>query len=130
VVSYRSLLPGATIYAGANTETNCSVVPDGWYFLPESVATGTVYNVVGGVIASLGSCFTTTTTTSTATPCNSYTAVKTTVGIVAVTYVNCSGVASSINVGNAEGGPSSVTFCARCCPNTPSGVSLTNNGLC
>jgi hypothetical protein len=128
--SYEFLNLGSIIYAGPNYETDCSVIPDGWYFTDESSASGTVYQVVDGIIINIEQCFLTTTTTTTAIPCISYTAVKTTVGVVAVTYTDCTGTPASVNVGLVGGGPSSVTFCARCCPSTPSEVTLTNNGIC
>jgi hypothetical protein len=130
VGSYSTLSLGSTIYAGPNYETDCSVIPDGWYFTDESSASGIVYQVVGGVITSIEQCFPTTTTTTTAIPCISYTALKSTVGVVAVTYTDCTGSPVSVNVGLVGGGPSSVTFCAICCPSTPAEVTLTNNGIC
>ena len=130
VGSYSTLSLGSTIYAGPNYETDCSVIPDGWYFTDESSSTGTVYEVVDGIIVSMEQCFPTSTTTTTAIPCISYTAVKTSVGVVAVTYTDCTGTPASVNVGLVGGGPSSVTFCARCCPSTPPDVTLTNNGIC
>jgi hypothetical protein len=128
--NYVSLSLGSIIYAGESTETDCSVIPDGWYFTNESSSEGTVYEVVGGVIINIEQCFTITTTTTTATPCVSYTAIKTTVGTVAVNYIDCTGIPTTVNVGLPGGGPSSVTFCGRCCPSTPPEVSLTNNGIC
>jgi hypothetical protein len=130
VGSYEFLTLGSIIYAGPNYETDCSVIPDGWYFTDESSASGTVYQVVDGIIVNIQQCFSTTTTTTTAIPCISYTAVKTTVGVVAVTYTDCTGVPASVNVGLIGGGPSSITFCGRCCPSTPADVTLTNNGIC
>ena len=130
VGSYEFLTLGSIIYAGPNYETDCSVIPDGWYFTDESSGSGTVYQVVGGIIVSIEQCFPTTTTTTTAIPCISYTALKTTVGVVAVTYTDCTGAPVSVNVGLVGGGPSSVTFCGRCCPSTPADVTLTNNGIC
>jgi hypothetical protein len=124
-----SLSVGQVIYA-SNGTNDCSVIPDGWYFTDESANTTTaVYHVVSGILTEIVICVPTTTTTTTL-ACNSYTAYKTTVGIVTVTYTDCTGVASTINVGNSGGGPSTVTFCARCCPNTPPEVTLTNNGIC
>ena len=75
---------------------------------------------------------TTTTSTTTASNCFSFTIRKSSIGVVAVTYTNCSGVASSINIGNpTPGGPSEATFCARNGSITvPPDVSLINNGSC
>jgi hypothetical protein len=128
--NYASLSLGSIIYAGESTETDCSVIPDGWYFTNESSSEGTVYEVVDGIITSIEQCFTTTSTSTTAVPCISYTAVKTTVGTVTVNYTDCTGTPATVNVGLPGGGPSSATFCARCCPSTPADVTLTNNGIC
>ena len=119
------------MYANNGT-TDCSVVPDGWYFTDESANTTTnVYNIVSGVIFQIVQCVTpTTTTTTTVIPCISYTAIKSTVGVVTVNYTDCTGAPATASVGLVGGGPSSVTFCGRCCPSTPPEVTLTNNGLC
>jgi hypothetical protein len=127
-----SLTIAQTVYANNGT-TDCSVVPDGWYFTDESAQTTTnVYQIVSGVIINIVQCFasSTTTTTTTAIPCISYTAIKSTVGVVTVTYTDCTGLPASVSVGLVGGGPSSVTFCGRCCPSTPPEVTLTNNGIC
>lgn len=118
-----------TVYANNGTN-DCSVVPDGWYFTDESANTTTnVYHIVSGVITEIVQCVATTTTTTTF-ACTSYTAIKSTVGTVTITYTDCTGAAATASVGLPEGGPSSITFCARCCVVTPVGVSLTNNGPC
>ena len=136
--SYTSIIGEATsltvseiVYANNGT-TDCSVVPDGWYFTDESANTTTnVYNIVSGVIFQIVQCVTpTTTTTTTVIPCISYTAIKSTVGVVTVNYTDCTGAPATASVGLVGGGPSSVTFCGRCCPSTPPEVTLTNNGLC
>jgi len=118
-----------TVYANNGTN-DCSVVPDGWYFTDESANTTTnVYHIVSGVITEIVQCVATTTTTTTF-ACTSYTAIKSTVGTVTITYTDCTGAEATASVGLPEGGPSSTTFCARCCITTPVGVSLTNNGPC
>jgi hypothetical protein len=127
-----SLTVSQTVYANNGT-TDCSVVPDGWYFTDESANTTTdVYQIVSGVIINIVQCFapSTTTTTTTAIPCISYTAIKSTVGVVTVNYTDCTGAPATASVGLVGGGPSSVTFCGRCCPSTPPEVTLTNNGIC
>ena len=128
--SYSSLSIGSTIYAGSSFNTDCTVIPDGWYFTNESSYYGIVYQVVSGAIAQIQSCFPTTTTTSTAHPCISYTAIKTTVGVVIIDYTDCTGAPAAVTVGLPAGGPSSVTFCARCCVSTQPNVTLTSNGNC
>lgn len=126
-----SLVLLETVYANNGT-IDCSVVPDGWYFTDESANTTTnVYQVQSGVIVDIVACVTPSTTTTTTTlACTSYTASKTTVGVVTVSYTDCTGAADTVSVGLSGGGPSSVTFCARCCPSTPLEVTLTNNGSC
>lgn len=128
--SYSFLSFGSIIYAGDDTETDCSVIPDGWYFTDESSFFGQVYNVVNGIVVEIGNCVNTTTTTTTDFPCTSYRAIKTTVGVTTVTYTDCTGAPASVNVGLIGGGPSSASFCARCCVSTPPDVTLTNNGIC
>jgi hypothetical protein len=119
-----------TVYANNGTN-DCSVVPDGWYFTDESANTTTnVYHIVSGVITEIVQCVATTTTTTTM-PCYSFTVTKTTVGIVTVSFIDCSGNPATRDVGLPEGGFSTQTFCARSVTTpTPTGVSLTNNGPC
>jgi hypothetical protein len=126
-----SLAISQTVYANNGT-TDCSVVPDGWYFTDESANTTTnVYNIVSGIIVNIVQCFAPATTTTTTTlVCSSYTASKSTVGVVTVSYTDCTGTPATVSVGLSGGGPSSVTFCAICCPSTPPEVTLTNNGIC
>jgi hypothetical protein len=118
-----------TVYLG--TGTDCTVVPDGWYFTDQSANTTTnVYHIVSGIITEIVQCVATTTTTTTV-ACISYTVIKSTVGVVSIPYTDCTGLPASVSVGNVGGGPSSTTFCAR---NgsviIPFEVSLTNNGSC
>ena len=51
-------------------------------------------------------------------------------GVTTVNYTDCTGALASVNVGLIGGGPSSASFCARCCVSTPPDVTLTNNGIC
>jgi hypothetical protein len=54
-----------TVFANNGT-TDCSVIPDGWYFTDESANTTTnVYHIVSGVIIEIIPCVTPTTTTTT-----------------------------------------------------------------
>ena len=128
--SYSNLEIGSVIYAGPNFYTDCTVIPDGWYFTNESSASEIVYEVINGVITQIESCVPTTTTTTTNTPCTSYRAIKTTAGIISISFINCSGLSETVIVGVDGGGYSSVSFCARCCVSAPADVTLTNNGIC
>jgi hypothetical protein len=60
-----SLSVNSILYEGVDTD--CTLVPDGWYFTDESFDTGNVYNVVGGVIEGIYNCDCSTTTTTTTT---------------------------------------------------------------
>jgi hypothetical protein len=125
-----SITVGQTVYDGT-TGTDCTVVANGWYFTDETAASGLVFNVVDGVIVEIVNCNPSTTTTTTTLNCFSFTISKTTVGVVAVTYTDCSGNPQTVNVGNSGGGPSSQTFCARNgSVTTPPEVTLINNGIC
>ena len=64
-ISYSNLIIGSIIYLGSNTETDCTVVPNGWYFTNESSYYGIVYHVVDGLIVAIEECFPPTTTTTT-----------------------------------------------------------------
>ena len=129
-VSYSDLEIGSIIYAGPNFYTDCTVIPDGWYFTNESSASEIVYEVVSGEITQIQSCVPTTSTTTTNTPCTSYRAIKTTEGVVSISFVDCLGNPTILQVGIEEGGYSSISFCAICCVSAPADVTLTNNGIC
>jgi hypothetical protein len=129
---FSSITVNKTVYDGT-TGTDCTVIADGWYFTNETAGSGNVFNISGGIITQIVNCnpATTTTTSTTAIPCISYTVNKSSVGIVTVPYTDCLGQPGSVDVGNAEGGPSTRTFCARNgSVTTPPGVTLTNNGIC
>lgn len=128
----QSITIGQLVY-DTTTFPDCTTIVDGWYFTDETAASTTVINVVGGIITEIVNCnpATTTTTTSTTLNCFSYTISKTTVGVVTVTYTDCSENPQSVNIGNVEGGPSTQTFCARSgSVVTPPEVTLINNGPC
>ena len=130
--SYIDLSIGQTIYDGT-TGTDCTTIPDGWYFTEESMFTDSVYHVVDGIITEINSCSGTTTTTSSTTvleTCYSYTATKYTGGVVTIFYKNCSGGNTEISVGNIGGGESIVSFCAEILESVPGGVSIVLNGPC
>jgi hypothetical protein len=115
-----------------NGTNDCTTVPDGWYFTDESANTTTdVYHIESGIITEILRCVPATTTTTTTIACFSYTISKTTVGVVTVSYTDCSGVTQTVNIGNSGGGPSTQTFCARSgSVITPPEVTLINNGPC
>jgi len=128
----ETLQLGNTVYYESGRD--CTFVPDGWYFAYSPTPLTYLYQISGGVIINITVCdsMTTTTTTTIIVPnCFSFTISKTTVGVVAVTYTDCSGNPQSRNVGNVEGGPSTQTFCARSgSVTTPPEVTLINNGSC
>jgi len=65
-VNTVSLSIGSLVYLGQGTD--CTMVPDGWYFTNEGQVEGFVYSVISGVIVEITSCQPTTTTTTTAIP--------------------------------------------------------------
>lgn len=62
-VSYYSLEIGQIVYLDAFS-TDCTVVPDGFYYTDESINSSTVYEIVNGEIVGIYNCNTTTTTTT------------------------------------------------------------------
>jgi hypothetical protein len=60
-----TLTPGQVLYYG--TDTDCTFVPDGWYYTTETASNNTVFQVVSGVIQQLYDCACVVTTTSTTT---------------------------------------------------------------
>lgn len=62
-IGYSSLEPGKIVYLNGNS-TDCTVIPDGFYFTDESAVSNTVYKIVNGVILNVYNCETTTTTTT------------------------------------------------------------------
>jgi hypothetical protein len=56
---------GSTVYFDAES-TDCTLMPDGWYFTSESIeSTQTVYHVEGGIITEVRTCYCGTTSTTT-----------------------------------------------------------------
>jgi hypothetical protein len=124
-----SLTVGQIVYLTAGG-TDCTVVPDGWYFTQQSQASNTVYHIVGGVLVSIESCITpTTTTTTTIIPCLSYTASTISEAVETVVYVDCSGTTQTLIMGSGVP-PFSLEFCCRTVTSYTSGITLSYNGIC
>jgi hypothetical protein len=69
IVNVVNITIGQTVYDGL-TGTDCTLIPNGWYFTDETANSGVVFNVVSGIITEIVNCNPTTTTTSTTTtPC-------------------------------------------------------------
>ena len=62
-VQAESLKVWEKVWLGWHT-TNCTVIPDGWYFTEEIMYTNMVFHVVGGYIVEDSSCTTTSTSTT------------------------------------------------------------------
>jgi hypothetical protein len=62
-VSYNSLEIGQIVYLDAFS-TDCTVVPNGFYYTDESISEATVYEIENGIIIGIYNCGTTTTTTT------------------------------------------------------------------
>ena len=66
-VNANSLSIGNIVYYGQSSD--CTLVPDGWYFTSEGQVEGFAYHVIGGIITEISSCqFGTTTSTTTLIP--------------------------------------------------------------
>jgi hypothetical protein len=122
---------GSKVYLGNDTD-DCTVIPNGWYFLEEQLEDSIVMFISGGIILIIENCLpsTTTTTTTVVLVCSTYTATKATVGTVNINYIDCSGVPQTETVGNPGGGISTKTFCASNITGLGEEVSLTYNGAC
>jgi len=68
---------GSTVYYNS-LNTDCTLVPDGWYFTDESAYDGNIYHVVSGIVSEILNCSLTTTTTTTAIPETTTTSTTTT----------------------------------------------------
>lgn len=62
-IQYNTLEIGAFVYLDSNS-TDCTYVPDGFYFTDESSVDGIVYQIEDGAIIGIYNCGTTTTTTT------------------------------------------------------------------
>jgi hypothetical protein len=125
---------GRTIYKG-NTGTDCTVIDDGWYFTDELSEDNMVIQVANGKIVEMLYCIeptstTTTSSTTNALVCSTYTASKLTAGEATFNYKDCNGVDQTKIVGNATGGVSTVTFCASSVLSFSGGITITYNGPC
>jgi hypothetical protein len=91
-VGYSSLEVGQFVYLNAYS-TDCTFVPDGFYFTDESSFYGNVYEIVNGEIIAIHNCNTTTTTT-TFVP-NTYCYTVTVYGTVTLIWVDGLGITQS-----------------------------------
>jgi len=125
---FSTIALGETVYDGT-TGTDCTVVPDGWYFTDETSSIGDVFNISSGIVSQILNCNPTTSTTTTLN-CYSFTISKVSVGTVTVDYIDCSGNPATTSVGlPSPGGPSEVTICGQSV-STLAGVTIRNNGTC
>jgi hypothetical protein len=77
LVEYQGLYIGSDVYL-FNGTTDCTTIPDGWYFTGATQAVNTVFRVVGGQISLIVLCPPTTTTTSSTSTTTSSTSTTTT----------------------------------------------------
>jgi len=63
-IVYQGLYVGSQVYVDNGT-SDCTTIPDGWYFTGQSQFENTVFQVVSGVITNVTPCPTTTTTSTT-----------------------------------------------------------------
>ena len=125
----NSLVEGEIVYLTAGV-TNCTLVPDGWYFTQESQAANFVYYILGGVVFSIESCVSTTTTTTTIyVPCLSFTASTISEAVETLIYVDCNLDTQTVTMGSGVP-PFSVNFCCNSITSYTTGITLTYNGIC
>jgi hypothetical protein len=77
-VEYEGLYEGSRVYVWNGT-TDCSTIPDGWYFTGESQYNSVVFHVLGGVIVEIYNRIPVTTTTTSTSTSTSTTTTTTTV---------------------------------------------------
>ena len=65
-IVYEGLYLGSGVFV-TNGTTDCTTIPDGWYFTGASQSVNTVFQVIGGLIVYITSCTTTTTTSTSST---------------------------------------------------------------
>lgn len=131
-VFVKEFVTGVPVYLDNGTD-DCSLLADGWYFLEEQLDQSIIFLVSSGVIVSMQSCVPTTTTTTTAgpaLPCNTYTASKSTAGVVNFTYKDCNGADVTDTIGNSGGGMSTKVFCASSITGFSGDVTIIYNGPC
>jgi hypothetical protein len=123
---------GSKVYSGI-VETDCTTIPNGWYYTEELADINAVFNVLNGIITEIEYCVpptTTTTTTGSALTCSTFTASKITAGVATFTYIDCTGLTVTQSVGQPSGGVSTITFCASSVTSFSTGITITYNGPC
>ena len=130
-VEYEGLYLGSGVFV-TNGTTDCTTIPDGWYFTGASQSVNTVFQVIGGLIVYITSCTTTTTTstssTSTTSTSTSSTTSTTTTALPTTTTTTtaCIGTFTLVNnsddldISGMDAGGSSVVVTSGAFPSTPS----------
>jgi hypothetical protein len=126
-IEYQGLYLGSKVFV-TNGTTDCTTIPDGWYFTGASQAVNTVFQVVGGLIVFITNCTTTTTTstsssttttssTSTTTSTSS-TTTTTTTAIPVTTTTTSSSSSSTTTTTTTTGTPTTTTTTTTAVPPT------------
>ena len=130
-IEYQGLYLGSGVFV-TNGTTDCTTIPDGWYFTGASQSVNTVFQVIGGLIVYITSCTTTTTTstsstTTTSTSTSSTTSTTTTAPPTTTTTTTaCIGTFTLVNnsddldISGMDAGGSSVVVTSGAFPSTPS----------
>jgi hypothetical protein len=128
-INSEALTVGSIIYLN-NSTTDCTVIPDGWYFTDEGQSLGFTYNVIGGIIVAIENCTaTTSTTTTSALTCLSFTASTISEAVETVVYVDCNGTTQTLIMGSGEP-PFMLEFCCRSITSYTAGITISFNGEC
>lgn len=107
-IAFYSLELGQTVYLDAYS-TDCTTVPDGFYFTEESAFYNTVYQIQDGMIVGIFECGTTTTTT-TFVP-NTFCYTVNMYGNLTLFWVDGTGTLNELDHSNID--ESSITICAQ-----------------
>jgi hypothetical protein len=108
-VQYLSLEIGQIVYLDSNS-TDCTTVPDGWYFTGISLVQEIAYQVENGIIISIYDCNATTTTTTTFVP-NTFCYTVNMYGDLTLFWVDGLGVTNQLDKYNVD--DYSIVLCAQ-----------------
>ena len=108
-IQFNTLEIGSYVYLDSNS-TDCTYVPDGWYFTDESSVDGIVYQIEDGMIVDIYDCNATTTTTTTFVP-NTFCYTVYMYGNLTLFWVDGTGTVNQIDHYDVD--DSSVVLCAQ-----------------
>jgi hypothetical protein len=135
-IVYEGLYLGSGVFV-TNGTTDCTTIPDGWYFTGASQSVNTVFQVIGGLIVYITSCTTTTTTStsstttttsSTTTTTSTSSTTTTTTTAIPVTTTTTSSSSSTTTTTTTTGTPTTTTTTTTSLPPVACGVASSYSG--